>query len=148
MYYLLDIENDSNKAMQARKYLPPTPEDFEVEFEARPTPELLTTTASPTLNEETKEAGIATLNHNTQDEIHQNGIMPLSTLAPTYDTHQNGNILSPPTQSLPSPVPQPIGNGTITILENPNQIKASREDFYKFMIADGSWTDLFAMAVN
>ena len=32
-------------------------------------------------------------------------------------------------------------------LEDPRPVKASRADFYEYMITDGNWTDLFATAV-
>ncbi|KAL6714800.1 hypothetical protein ACLMJK_007060 [Lecanora helva] len=36
----------------------------------------------------------------------------------------------------------------VELLEDPNQIKASRQDFYKYLFTDGNWTDLFATSVG
>lgn len=41
-----------------------------------------------------------------------------------------------------------MGGCVVESLEDPHPEQASRADFYRFMVTDGNWTDLFATALG
>lgn len=41
-----------------------------------------------------------------------------------------------------------VGGCVVETLEDPHPEQASRADFYRYMITDGNWTDLFATATG
>ena len=56
--------------------------------------------------------------------------------------------LGPAAQDLPQESLSQPKIEAVEQLENPHQVKASSEDFFKYLFTDGNWTDLFATSVT
>lgn len=73
---------------------------------------------------------------------------------PKMGVVQNLGIHRPQASLQPGPRMQDVqeelavGGGVVETLEDPHPEQASRADFYRYMITDGNWTDLFATAIG
>ena len=61
---------------------------------------------------------------------------------------QSSFDLGPPAQGLPESHVTDHTQVTMEMMEDPSQIKASRQDFYKYLFTEGNWTDLFATSMS
>ena len=129
MYYSLDIKNDSNEAMHAKEYfsnddLPTTNRVHSMQMEEY---ELF--------SKDGHGLGISSPSSPRSPEVPQTSGVHQPEPAFRHDHHW---------QHVSEAANVETGGAIVEALEDPHPAQASRADFYKFMISDGNWTDLFA----